>query len=304
MSSTMCSTPSSAKRKPVKKRYLNMPLPVTPPPEPEPSCSTKVNPNDKSPTSASSPTRKKRSPTKLDSSLEKTSENGNDSSKLSSPEKKRRRNKRRRTRSERNLLAGKTVVPLKTPAEGEEAIALCEEIDKALEEKRIKNNLSATNVKSILHHVITNNWVQKMVMSAVKKKAAAGSGGGDASSDDDMLLEPKMTRAKTKELWENSKLREVWPIVDSPGKKSKEMSETHILIHNDLPEDSSGDEEYVPVEGEADATHTDDESGSVTSSHASDVGSPVVTPKQSRVSTRRSVQVAKYIYKERRIKSC
>ncbi len=58
-----------------------------------------------------------------------------------------------------------------------------------------------------------------------------------------------MTRAKTKELMGNKHIS-LWPIVDSPVKKSKKpVSETHILIHNDLPEDSgSGDEEYVPKE--------------------------------------------------------
>ena len=83
-------------------------------------------------------------------------------------------------------------------------------------------------------------------MSAMKKRAENADAGG--SSDDDLLVGPKMTRAKTKELLENKQIS-LWPNVYSPMKvQKKPVSETHMLIQQDLPEDSSGDEEYVPQE--------------------------------------------------------
>lgn len=270
--SGICSTPISSERKPVRRRQLCT-TPTTPLSSKNSSvvntsaasstpgskastskCTPQSEVNSKPASSTLTMVRKRKRPTsKVFSSPDHSDhdQHGEGEDSKSASARKRKRNKRRRTRSERNFRAGKAqpVVPVtaQVVAEGEEAVvALDAEIDRVLEEKAIKNNLSATNVKSIIRHVITNNMVQKMIMSAMKKKAEVADAGG--SSDEDGLMEPKMTRAKTKELLGNKQIS-LWPIVDSPVKKSKKpVSETHILIHNDLPEDSSGDEEYVPKE--------------------------------------------------------
>ena len=63
-----------------------------------------------------------------------------------------------------------------------------EEIERQLDAKAAKTNLTATNVKNILKHVITNEHVMAMVQRRLNRS-------GD---DDDMLYEPKLTRAKAK----------------------------------------------------------------------------------------------------------
>ncbi|CAL8126049.1 unnamed protein product [Orchesella dallaii] len=288
-SSSVCSTPVSTGRKP-RRKQINQDSSFSSIISTPVSSKTITSPRgtQSEPNKVTSSNRKRKQATQSYTSVE----NDCQSDPKLSPDSKRKRNKRRRTRSERNIRAGKAVITEnKTPivAEGEEAVALDAEIDRVLEEKAIKNNLSATNVKSIIRHVITNNMVQKMIMSAMRKKAEATDGNGGGSSDEDGLLEPKMTRAKIKELMEN-KQTPLWPIVDSPVKlKKKPVSETHMLIHqHDLPEDSSGDEEYVPKETDI-AHYSDDESSGV-ASHASDTPSPAVT---NRVTTRRSLQADK-----------
>ena len=61
-----------------------------------------------------------------------------------------------------------------------------EEIERQLDAKAAKTNLTATNVKNILKHVITNEHVMAMVKNRLQ------------DTEDDILFEPKLTRAKAK----------------------------------------------------------------------------------------------------------
>lgn len=61
-----------------------------------------------------------------------------------------------------------------------------EEIERQLDAKAAKINLTATNVKNILKHVITNEHVMAMVKNRLY------------DTEDDVLFEPKLTRAKAK----------------------------------------------------------------------------------------------------------
>lgn len=61
-----------------------------------------------------------------------------------------------------------------------------EEIERQLDAKAAKTNLTATNVKNILKHVISNEHVMAMVNKTLTK------------GDDDVIFQPKLTRAKAK----------------------------------------------------------------------------------------------------------
>lgn len=193
-------------------------------------------------------------------------------------------NRRRRTKSQRNNRASKVTSAATTSSttvqhepipvvREEDGVALDAEIDKILEDKAMKNNLTATNVKSIIRHVITNNMVQKMVMSSAIRKGR----NPDDSSDDEGCYEPKLTRARTRLLLGNCNTSPPLWSLSSPVKScSPPISETQVLIHNDLPEDSSGDdEEYIPNPRDTE-THSEDEFSSSVASHdaTSDAGSP------------------------------
>lgn len=108
-----------------------------------------------------------------------------------------------------------------------------EEIERQLDAKAARTNLTAKNVKNILKHVISNEHV----MAMVKRKAY--------NLKDDNVFEPKLTRAKAKEL-AMSRPDIPWPI--TPVKKLK-GSEVQVLIEKELSEDSS-DEEYHPGQEE------------------------------------------------------
>ncbi|XP_017765424.1 PREDICTED: GON-4-like protein [Eufriesea mexicana] len=103
-----------------------------------------------------------------------------------------------------------------------------EEIERQLDAKAAKTNLTATNVKNILKHVITNEHVMAMVKNRLH------------DTENDVPFEPKLTRAKAKEL-AAAQVNIPWPI--TPIKKTS--SEVQVLIEEELPEDSS-DEEYNP----------------------------------------------------------
>lgn len=62
-----------------------------------------------------------------------------------------------------------------------------EEIERQLDAKAAKTNLTATNVKNILKRVITNN---EQVMAVVQKRLH--------DTGEDIIFEPKLTRAKAK----------------------------------------------------------------------------------------------------------
>ena len=61
-----------------------------------------------------------------------------------------------------------------------------EEIERQLDAKAAKTNLTATNVKNILKHVITNEHVMAMVHNSLH------------NTDCGFVFEPKLTRAKAK----------------------------------------------------------------------------------------------------------
>lgn len=61
-----------------------------------------------------------------------------------------------------------------------------EEIERQLDAKAAKTNLTATNVKNIIKHVITNEHVMAMVQNRLH------------DTEDDIPFEPKLTRAKAK----------------------------------------------------------------------------------------------------------
>ncbi|XP_067012946.1 GON-4-like protein isoform X2 [Anabrus simplex] len=110
-----------------------------------------------------------------------------------------------------------------------------EEIERQLDSKRAKSNLTVANVKNILKHVITNEHVLAMVHQTMK--------GNDDNSSGVVPFEPKLTRARTRELMRTYPAM-AWPM--TPVKKVA-TSETQELIEQEFPEDSS-DEEYNPYE--------------------------------------------------------
>ncbi|XP_015910529.2 uncharacterized protein [Parasteatoda tepidariorum] len=130
-----------------------------------------------------------------------------------------------------------------------------EEIDDALEKAALKNNLSRMNVKNILKHVITNEYVLAMVRNTMKIES------GEKGLED-AVFEPKLTRSKAKEL----KQIIPWP-VPSPMKKGDEVTQ---LLEKEFLEESSDDEDYKPNEEEE---HSDDDD-TMASPRTSDLFSP------------------------------
>ncbi|XP_014484271.1 PREDICTED: uncharacterized protein LOC106749390 isoform X2 [Dinoponera quadriceps] len=126
-----------------------------------------------------------------------------------------------------------------------------EEIERQLDAKAAKTNLTATNVKNILKHVITYEHLMSMVQKWLQNDVNCG---------------PKLTRAKAKKLADAKVMP--WPITIS----NKTSSEVQALIQEELPEDSS-DEEYKP---EHDKQSDDDRE--VESTTNSDIESQPSTP--------------------------
>ncbi|XP_018333346.1 uncharacterized protein LOC108742578 [Agrilus planipennis] len=105
-----------------------------------------------------------------------------------------------------------------------------DELDHILDEKASKTNLTATNVKTILKQVLTNEDMQVLLRKAENPNNALES----------VTFEPKLTRAKAKELHSSNSIATLpWPPSTSTS------PEVHVLINDELPEDSS-DDEYVP----------------------------------------------------------
>lgn len=105
-----------------------------------------------------------------------------------------------------------------------------EEIERQLDAKAAKTNLTATNVKNILKHVIMNEDVISMVHNTVH------------NSDEKLLYEPKLTRSKAKEL-ANSMPDLPWSITPKKKTVSPHMQ---VLVNNDLLHEDSSDDEYYP----------------------------------------------------------
>ncbi|XP_076429784.1 GON-4-like protein isoform X7 [Peromyscus maniculatus bairdii] len=112
-------------------------------------------------------------------------------------------------------------------------------LDRTLEDGAKQHNLTAVNVRNILHEVITNEHVVAMMKAAISE------------TEDMPLFEPKMTRSKLKEVVEKGVVIPTWNI--SPIKKANEIKPPQFVdIH--LEEDDSSDEEYQPDEEEEDET--------------------------------------------------
>ncbi|KAL7301271.1 hypothetical protein TKK_0006010 [Trichogramma kaykai] len=132
-----------------------------------------------------------------------------------------------------------------------------EEIERQLDAKAAKTNLTATNVKNILKHVISNEHVMAMVHKRLNK-------------EDGVVFEPYLTRAKVKQL---TKEQPDLPWVMTPAKNTK--SDVQVFIEDELTHsDESSDEEYNP---DQDQVHSDDEKD-VENSVGSDIDSQPPTP--------------------------
>ncbi|CAH2327579.1 GON-4 isoform X1 [Pelobates cultripes] len=113
-------------------------------------------------------------------------------------------------------------------------------LDQSLEDRAKLHNLTAVNVRNILHEVITNEHVVAMMKAAI------------TDTQELPVFEPKMTRSKLKEVVEKGVVMPTWNL--SPIKKVGEQKAPQFV---DIPleeEDSSDDEEYCPEEEEEDET--------------------------------------------------
>ncbi|XP_060537991.1 GON-4-like protein [Pantherophis guttatus] len=118
-------------------------------------------------------------------------------------------------------------------------LKLDETLDRTLEDGAKQHNLTAVNVRNILHEVITNEHVVAMMKAAISE------------TEDAPVFEPKMTRSKLKEVVEKGVVIPTWNI--SPIKKANELKPPQFV---DIPleDDDSSDEEYQPEEDEEDET--------------------------------------------------
>ncbi|XP_060108636.1 GON-4-like protein [Heteronotia binoei] len=118
-------------------------------------------------------------------------------------------------------------------------LRLDDTLDRTLEDGAKQHNLTAVNVRNILHEVITNEHVVAMMKAAISE------------TEDIPMFEPKMTRSKLKEVVEKGVVIPTWNI--SPIKKANEIKPPQFV---DIPleEDDSSDEEYQPEEEEEDET--------------------------------------------------
>ncbi|XP_035207673.1 GON-4-like protein [Stegodyphus dumicola] len=139
---------------------------------------------------------------------------------------------------------------------------MSDEIDCMLEATAAKNRLTSKHVKSILKHVITNEYVLTMVRNTMKSEL------NENEELDEAVFEPKLTRSKAKELREKQHVLP-WPVT-SPVKQTESLSKS--LLENEFSEESSSDEDYKPVEVEC---ASDEE---LVSSKASEVDIPSCPP--------------------------
>ncbi|XP_078390237.1 GON-4-like protein isoform X2 [Cetorhinus maximus] len=136
---------------------------------------------------------------------------------------------------ERKMKEGKSAEESRADCD----IQLDDSFERALEDGAKHHNLTAINVRNILHEVITNEHVVAMMKAAI------------FDTEQPHLFEPKMTRSKLKEVVEKGVVPPTWNI--SPIKKSKE-SKAPQFIDIPLEEEDSSDEEYRPEEEEEDET--------------------------------------------------
>ncbi|XP_023657069.2 GON-4-like protein isoform X1 [Paramormyrops kingsleyae] len=113
------------------------------------------------------------------------------------------------------------------------------QLDKELERKSQQHNLSRSNVRSILHEVITNKHVVAMMKAAIRE------------TQDMPLFEPKMTRSRLKEVVQKGVVIPTWNI---PAIKKANEVKPPQFVDIQLEEEDSSDEEYCPDEEEEDET--------------------------------------------------
>ncbi|WAQ96870.1 GON4L-like protein [Mya arenaria] len=133
-----------------------------------------------------------------------------------------------------------------------------QDMDGKLDGKSNKFALSAINVKSIIHKIITNESVVEMVRKAVQEEMAGK----------EFEYEPKLTRAKLKQFEAQGQVPVNWGL--SPVKRPK--AESPNFLEMELPEEEDDDEDFNPdkVVPESD----EDSESVVSSSYVSDIGSP------------------------------
>ncbi|XP_072284497.1 GON-4-like protein isoform X2 [Pyxicephalus adspersus] len=143
-------------------------------------------------------------------------------------------------RKRRKRLTGKRKRECK-PADDNAPVScdLDQDLDRALEDGAKQHNLTAVNVRNILHEVITNEHVVAMMKAAITETEGLP------------MFEPKMTRSKLKEVVEKGVVIPTWNL--SPIKKATKMQAPQFV---DIPleEEDSSDEEYRPDEEEEDET--------------------------------------------------
>ncbi|XP_078526193.1 GON-4-like protein [Lissotriton helveticus] len=113
-------------------------------------------------------------------------------------------------------------------------------LEHALEDRAKLHNLTAINVRNILHEVITNEHVVAMMKAAINETEAVPA------------FEPKMTRSKLKEVVEKGVVIPSWNL--PPVKKAREIKLLPQFVDIPLADEDSSDEEYQPDEDEEDET--------------------------------------------------
>lgn len=151
----------------------------------------------------------------------------------SSPDQRKKKRKRPLAKRKRE---GNGEDPATVPSN----IELDNVLEHALEDRAKLHNLTATNVRNILHEVITNEHVVAMMKAAINE------------TEEVPAFEPKMTRSKLKEVVEKGVVIPSWNL--SPVKKAREIKLLPQFVDIPLADEDSSDEEYQPDEDEEDET--------------------------------------------------
>ncbi|XP_033978186.1 GON-4-like protein, partial [Trematomus bernacchii] len=154
-------------------------------------------------------------------------------------------------------------------SEEEEPVDIDRQLDQSLETKSKQHNLTTVNVRNIIHEVITNEHVVAMMKAAINDTEAVPAFVSLSSNQKlsftcahllsfmclYLLQEPKMTRAKFKEVVEKGVVIPAWNL--SPIKKTSDANKAPQFVDIQLAEEDSSDEEYHPDEDEEDETAED-----------------------------------------------
>ncbi|XP_056142146.1 GON-4-like protein [Lampris incognitus] len=142
------------------------------------------------------------------------------------------------------------------------------QLDIDLERKSKQHNLTSSNVRTILHEVLTHEDVVAMMKAAIK------------DTQDEPMFEPKMTRARLKQVVQEAESVSICYLSPCKGPVPKLPQFVDILLEDD--EDSS-DEEYCPDEDDEDETAEEtflSDADSISSSPRVTRSAQPVTPKQ------------------------